>query len=188
MGRQIDIEERGDTLTLRQTRWGRLMAALYRAVVVFPLVMLALMVVFMPDYIFRFAEEEPVTGLFWAAFAGLALLVAGLASTMRYLRRDRWIFDGSSRMVVAEMATLWGEPGRGEADLRELESMGLMRRRWPKKSALILRLKSGREETVFSGRGMGAELESVADSIMEFLRRQRYHIELERLDDTDEEA
>lgn len=187
MARHIEIETGSDSLTLTHTRWGRLVAALYRGLWLFPLVMLGLMVVFMPDYVFRFAEEEPLPGLYWAAYAALALLVAALASTLRYLRSDQWKFDGSSRVVAAEVSALWGEPGRGEADLRDVEAFSLARHRWPKKSELKLHLESGEQEVVFARRGGADELEAVADEIMEFMRRHRYHVELRTVDDHDED-
>lgn len=183
---RIELQKSGDSLTIEWSRTGRLMAALHRAVMLFPMLMGGLAIFFMPDYVCRYAEEEPVTGLFWGSVAGLALLITFLAATLRYLRRDRWIFDGADRKVIAEVRTLWGEPAVGEAELRELEALMLRTRRYPGRSELKLRLDSGEEEVLVEGRGVAKELEDAAQTIVDFLRDQRYHVDLERLDDIED--
>ncbi len=183
MSPQIELEISGDVLTVRWSRRGRLMAALYRGIKLFPLIMGGLAIFFMPDYVFRFAEEEPVTGLFWGSLAALALLISFLASSLRYFRSDQWIFDGSELVVAAEVQTLWGKPARGEAELRELEALMLETQKWPRRSRLGMRLESGEEEILLQAHGLGDELDEVAETIFEFLRDQRYHIDLERVED-----
>lgn len=188
MTRRIEMQESGDILTVQWSRMGRLIAAIHRVIKLFPFVMGGFAIFFMPDYVCRFAEEEPVTGLFWGSIAALSLLICFLAGTLRYLRRDRWIFDGSDRILIAEVQTLWGEPATGEADLRNLEALMLHTRRYPWRSALHLRLESGEEEVLIEGHGMGEELDQTTQKIMDFLRDQRYHVDLERLDDREKEV
>lgn len=185
MTTQIEMEQSGDVLTVRWSRRGRAMLALYRTLKLFPWVMGGLAVFFLPDYFFRYAEEEPVTGLFWGSLAALALLITLLAATLRYLRNDQWIFDGTDRTVTAEVQTLWGDPAQGEAELRELEALMLRTRAWPRKSQLMMRLESGEEEVLFANHGLSTELEEIADRIIDFLREQRYHVDLERIDGDD---
>ena len=187
MNAQIEVERSGQTLTIRWTRRGRLMSALYRGAKLFPLIMGGLAIFFMPDYVCRFAEEEPVTGLFWGSLAGLALLISFLASTLRYFRSDRWIFDGANRTVTAEVKTLWGQPGVGEADLRDLEALRVRARRWPRTSEMRLRLDSGEEEVIVAGHGMGEQISEAAEEIRDFLRDQRYQVALESIDEHESE-
>lgn len=183
MSPQIEYTEHEDVLTVGYTRRGRLMAALHRMLILFPLVMAGLAFFFLPDYIFQLREAEPVPGLFLASLAGLALLVAGLAATLRYLRRDKWTFDGGARKVIATVETLWGKPGEGEVEMREVEALAIKTRRWPARSELHIHLDSGQQEVMFAGRGLADEIEDIADGIIEFLREQRYHVDLIDADD-----
>lgn len=179
---QLKYIESDQTLIVEWTRRGRFLAAFYRAIKVFPIAMGALAIFFLPDYLGRFRGEEPFPGLFWLSLAMLAVLGSALVALFRFMRRDRWIFDGTERKVVAEVKTLYGRPSTGEAELREVEALLLDSRGGLRRSALMLRLDSGEEEELFSGNGLGDDLEEVAERVMGFMREQRYQVELQRVD------
>lgn len=188
MIRKITIHREGDILTLEWSRWGRAVSGWYRGIKLFPWVMGGFTVFFMADYLCRYAEEEPLPGLFWGSLVALSLLISSLAAVVRYFRRDRWIFDGEDRVVVAEVGSLRGKPARGEEDLREVEAVLLVENGWPGTSAVALRFGSGAEERLFAGHGMSSEMEAAAGEIREFLREQRYHVDLLRNDEISDEA
>ena len=183
MSAQIECTEKDNVLTVGFSRRGRLMASLYRIALLFPLIMGGLAIFFMPDYIFELREAEPVPGLYIASLAGMALLVSVLSATLRYLRSDMWIFDGNARTVTAQIKTLWGKPGEGEVDMRDVEALAMKTRAWPRRSELHIYLDTGQQEVMFYGRGLADEIEEVAHNVIEFMREQRYHIELIEPDD-----
>ncbi len=183
MSGHIDVEQEGEVLTTRLSLPGRLIAGFYRGAKIFPWLLAIAAVFFFPDYYGRYAEQEPVPGLFWGSIVGLVLLGCFLWGVLRVVRRDRWIFDGKRRDVRAEIQTLWGEPGRGAAGLREIEGLELVANRWPRESELAVWIDSDevgrRREVMFSGPGMVDELRDVGERVVEFLRDQRYYVELD---------
>ncbi len=180
MSKQIAIEQDEQGLTIRPTMLGRIAAALHLALVTLPLAYGGLVIFFAVDYIFRFAEEEPVAGLFWLSLLALALLVAFLVAIVRFLRHETWTFDAGQRAVIADVRGLFGSVGQGEADLREVEALVVQSRSWPAKSELLLRLESGEEEAVLSGRGLKGAVEEAAKAIERFMKEQRYPVDVER--------
>ena len=179
MSKLIKVEQTAQELIIGPTRLGRLVAALQLALVTLPLAYAGLVVFFAVDYIFRFAEEEPVAGLFWLSLLVLAMLFAFLVAIVRFLRHQTWIFDARQRAVIADVRGLFGSVGQGEADLREVAALVVDRRSWPAKSELRLRLDSGEEEPILTGRGLGAAIEEAAQAIDGFMKEQRYPIDVE---------
>lgn len=179
--KQLELEKEGDLLVASWSRWGRLRGAGGLVLKTAPLAFAALAIFFAPDvFLGDITEREPVRGLFWLSLAGLALAVGVLVGLFRLLRRVRWIFDGGERKVTAEVKTLMGAPAAGEAELRDVAALlvvsgGLFRR-----SALKMRLKSGEEEELFSGTGLGSEVDELAEELREFFRSQRYEVEVLR--------
>ncbi len=181
MARKIVWEITDDVLIVRRSKYGRFSAGLYAAAKTFPLALGAAAVFFSPDYFFgRITADEPVPGLFWLSLVLIALFASFLWALFQFLRRDRWIFDGEGRILVAEVKTLFGGPATGEAELRELEALLLQSRGGPRKSALRLRLASGEEEVLFSGHGLGEELTELSEVITNYLREYRFQVSVER--------
>ena len=187
MSSLFEVEEDGSVLTLRWSLYGRIVAGIYRGIKIFPWLLLIAVVFFLPDYIGGFSDEEPVTGMFWGSIVALVVLGCFLWGVLRVVRRGRWIFDGDERTITAEVKTLWGDPARGEARLRELETLEVITRRWPRSSEVAIIIDSeeaGEErEVLFSGHGMGDEIEEIGQRILDFLKRQRYQVEFKTNDD-----
>ncbi len=190
MAKRLELNEESGELTVQLTLWGRVVAGTFRGIKIFPWLALIAGVFFLPDYIGRYRAEEPVTGLFWLSILSLVFLGCFLWGVLRVLRRDRWVFDGNSRRVIAEVPRLFRQPARGEADLREIEALQLKTRRFPFESELTVRIDTAdegvRTETILAEPGMGAQIEQAADAIIEFLRDHRYYVDLERADEHDE--
>ncbi len=176
-----EIEDNQSHLLIRASQWGRWMAALTRGVMVAPLAMGALMVVFMPDYLFRWAEEEPMTGAYWLAFSLLAGLAGFLSGLGRYLRRDQWAFDVQSEQIVAETQGMWGPPKRGEAALEELAALELYEGPLWRRNILGIRLHSGERKPIGWRWGGADELASIGQSIADFVAPVA-DVEVERVD------
>lgn len=188
MASRIDIQRDGPVLTLGWTLWGRVVGGFYRAVKIFPWLAGIAAVFFLPDYWGRYAEEEPVPGLFWGSILALVLLGCFLFGVLRVVRDERWMFDGEERSVIAEVQLLWASPKQGEIPLRNLEAVELTTRTWPFSSELAIRIDDPEaerdREVVFEEPGMASEFEKAADAIMEFLKQERYHdVELIRGED-----
>ncbi len=182
-----EIYEEEDHLRVEASQWGRWMAALARGVMVAPLAMGALMVIFMPDYLFRWAEEEPMTGAYWLAFSVLAGLVGFLSGLGRYLRRDRWIFDVETEAIIAESQGMWGPPKSGEASLRELEALELYEGPMWKRTMLGIRLDSGERKPIGWRWGGVQELRAIGEQVASFVAPV-VDVALEEVDSPPEQA
>ncbi len=174
-------------LVVQITRWGRLWAALTRWLVIVPVAFFAAVVFFTPDLMFgTVRQEEPVPGLFVLTLLGLAVAGATLFSVSRYLRWERWIFDGEARKVFAEARTMFGMTQRGDADLRDISHLLLDARSGVVAvSRLGLELKDGHQEILLSGRGIGDEVQKVGEAVKEYLRECRYPVELIDVDESE---
>lgn len=186
MGTNIDIKQSDQALVLRLSLWGRIRAGIERGVKILPWLLGIAVVFFIPDYIGQYADQEPVAGLFWGTVAALAVLGSALWGVTRVFRQDVWIVDVSERTLSAEIRTLWtmfGEPGRGVVDLRNIDAVELTTARWPKRSEVAVRLQidehGTKREVMFEAHGMADEIEEVARRLVDYLEQQRYFVDLE---------
>lgn len=192
MTQRIELQEENGQLTVALTLWGRVVAGTFRALKIFPWLLVIAVVFFLPDFIGQYTVGDPIPAIFWwASIVGLVILLAGLWGVLRVVRRDRWIFDGGDRQVIAEVPRLWRAPVRGEAELRQIEALELTTRRFPFESKLEVRIDTDEEgirrESIISEPGMAEQLEKTGEAIIEFLRRHRYYVDLERPDEQEEE-
>ena len=170
----------GDVLIVEWTRRGRLRIAFLRWLVVMPVAFFAMVVFFTPDILFgRVRAVEPVPGLFLLTLVLLALLGSGLFALARYLRKERWIFNGETRELLGETYVLYGTGESGRVELREikeilLEDFGARFRA----SRLGVEMNDGSQEELFRARTMGADLRIVGENIRDFMRDQRYAVPL----------
>lgn len=181
MKAQIQYQREGGLLEVERTLRGRLWAALIVMVKVFPFAAGGLAIFFAPDVLFGdVVEKEPFPGLFWLSLLGISIIIMALAGLVRFLRRERWVFDGSQGFVRAEVYSFIGAPAVGEAGLDEIKKLHLELGRGLGQSALWMELSDGAKELLFSGNGVAAELEALAQRIEEYLKEQRYFISIER--------
>ncbi|TXD39127.1 hypothetical protein FRC98_01615 [Lujinxingia vulgaris] len=174
----IVAAEREGALEVGRSRLGQARAAVGRAALAFPLVMGALALVLLPDYLGRYREAEPVAGLYWVALAMMALLFAAIVGSVSALRHERWIFDGPGRQLQVQVR-LMASVQEAAVPMRDVERLHLMRGAGLRPSRLDVVLKEGRRETLARGYFVGERLEEVGQVICDYLRSHRFFVELE---------
>jgi hypothetical protein len=159
------LEQTDEKLTLEETTRGRLAAALGRFAVSFPLVFLGLSFFFIPDYIGRYAEAEPVPGLFWLVVFAVAILIALILATLRFVRFERWTFDRKKGEIVYQTHGLYGAGVEAAVKLDQITRVGLERRSPPLESFVVIDLTDGHREIIARRRGAIVELETIVTSV-----------------------
>jgi hypothetical protein len=165
-------------LEIRATLGGRLAAAAVRFAVWTPLGMAGLSVLFLPDYLGQYRQDEPVTGLFWAALAGLAVFAGLIAAGVRLMRRDIWLLSPDRDAIVFATQPLVGRTRESHIDWSELTSVDWRPRGFGRSSTLSFQFEGHPEETVASTR-LGAEpIAPMFDKIKAFLAEHRPDVEV----------
>lgn len=175
----IEAAEREGALEVGRSRLGQARAAVGRAALSFPLVMGALALILLPDYLGRYREAEPVPGLYWVALAMMSLLFAVIVGSVSALRRERWVFDGPGRQLQVRVRLMASVQEAG-VPLRDIEGLELVRGGVGGHARLDVVLKEGRRETLARGYFLDDRLEVVGQAISDYLKAHRFFVELER--------
>lgn len=164
-------------LEVGPTGWGRFVWALERWALVWPMVMGALSLFYLPDYLGRYSETASDSTIFWVSLLAVASFVSLLLAVMRFLRHERWIFDGESRELVYQTRTLYGTLQEASVDLRDIRKVEVGRGRGLGASTIVVEFAAGHREVLCKTRwGMG-EVEGIAAGLRVFLKSARYDVE-----------
>src|SRR5690554_4203023 len=180
MAEVIRATEVDEALELGRSAWGRARAGLGRAALTFPLGMLALAVVLLPDYLGRFRHTEPVAGLYWASLALMALLLAVIVGAVGSLRRELWIFDGPARELRVRVSLIAGTQ-EAAVPLRDIQRLELVEGGRGGFASLDVILAEDRRETLAKGYFLAERLEDVGEATCDYLKKHRFQVALSRV-------
>lgn len=172
------IHNDGERLEISPSGRGRFVWALERFAIGTPLLFGAMAIFFLPDYLGRYAREQPAPGLFWLSLLMVAMLIASLLAVLRFLRHERWTFDAGARQIAYETRTFYGPMHGAEEALGNVTRVEMQGGRWPRTSTVTIELGEGVREMVCRVRGGADELVAIARALEEFFKRHRYRVEV----------
>ncbi|MBA2660866.1 MAG: hypothetical protein H0U74_01110 [Bradymonadaceae bacterium] len=156
---------------------GRLVWALERWALVMPAALLGLILFFLPDYVGRYAEQEPFRGLVLLAIVALAAFVSMLLAVLRYVRHERWVFDAEERRLAYHTRTLYGVTHDESVELREIATVVVTLRASPKQSTIEVGLEGGHREVICQTRWRPSELTAISEAMRDFFKQGRFKVE-----------
>lgn len=152
-----------DVLEVGRGRLGRMTHAATRFVLWFPVGLVAVSAVFLPDYLGHYRAEESVGGIFWWVMAAVAAFVAFIGAFVRFSRRDTWLFDVAGERVVFRARPMIGRSATATIELDRLERVRFQAQGAPKESSIRLEFRGHRDELL-------AETHLGADRLREVYR------------------
>ncbi|QDG53969.1 hypothetical protein FIV42_25470 [Persicimonas caeni] len=158
------------TFNIGQTPAGRAAAAMERFVFIFPLIVLGGSIFFLPDYIGRYREQEPMPGFLFLALVLTALFIGLVASTLRFFRNDLWVVDAGEGMLVYQASRVFGkgfEQAGIELDMVERFIVNIEDA--PRDSEIFVRVDGHGTERVISSRFGVESVREAADELKAFL-------------------
>lgn len=170
---QFYTEETSGALAIGESARGRAIGALTRGLVVAAGASALLSIFLLPDFIGRYAEREPVAGLYALSLAGLAGLAGFALGLSRWLRRERWLLDARAGALVLERGLGRGEPMSEAIDLEHVSAIEWARRPWFRASTLDAVMSDGHTIPLLSAPAFDASLDRVVDAVEEYCRRER---------------
>lgn len=176
-----EVEHIDEGLEIRATLRGRLAAATVRFVIWTPLVMAGMSVLFLPDYLGQYRQDEPVTGLFWAALAALAVFAGLIAAAVRLMRRDVWLLSPQREAVVFATRPWVGRARESHIDWAELDSVEWKPRRMGRRSMLSLRFDGRPPETVATTRLGADSIAAVFETLKRYLAEHRPDVDVQTI-------
>ena len=117
----------GDRLAITPTSAGRGTAATIRFLLWTPVAMLGFTILFMPDYLCQYREQQPVSVAFWVVIGAAALFIGAVGAFVRFSRRDRWTFEAGADEIVVEADPLVGRSARASAAFGEWTGLRAVR-------------------------------------------------------------
>jgi hypothetical protein len=172
-----DVERRDGALAVEHTRLGRLADGVVRCAVWAPLAMFGLSLLFMPDYVCQYREQQPVPGLFWGVMAAAASVIAAIAGFVRYARRDTWLLDVREGVVVFRANPLVGPAAEASAELSNL-SLVRARRAGPLRvSGVAVELDGHPDEEICESRFGWSTVSNVYRELKAFAEEHRLDVD-----------
>lgn len=174
--------EHGQVFEAAPTSAGRVAAALERFAFLVPVIVIGGGLFFLPDYFGRYREQEPVPGFFLAALLGGAALIGLFASTLRYLREERWVIDVGEGLLVYETNRLFSaQVEQAGIELDRVERFRLETASFPGATGLFVELDDGSiTERIFETRLGGSSIVEVAAQLEAFIEGRRLDIPVDR--------
>ncbi len=153
-----------------QTPAGRAAAALERFVFIFPLIVLGGSIFFLPDYLGRYREQEPMPGFLFLALVISAAFIGLVASVLRFFRNDLWVIDTQEGMLVYQASrVLRGGFDQAGIELDMVERFIVKLEDSPKDSGMYVRVEGEGTERVVESRFGARSIEEAADELRAFL-------------------
>ena len=159
-----------DTLQIGPTRVGRASAAIERFVFLAPVVAIIGAIFFLPDYVGRYQEQEPVPGLLAGVLAIFSVFVGLVAGVMRFLRGELWVLDAGERALIYQTNRVIGTGVQQAAiDLDQIERVWVEVKDTPRTSGMYLSIVDGPQRERMLDTRFGAEaLDEVAEQLEAF--------------------
>jgi len=173
-----DVERRDAAIAVEQTVAGRLAEGLVRFAVWAPLAMAGLSLLFMPDYVCQYREQQPVPGMFWGVMAVAAFVIAGIAGFVRFSRRDTWVVDAREGALVFRADPLIGPSAEATAQLSEVRAIRMRRAGFPRVSGIAVELDGHPDETICTSRFGWSTVSNVSEELEAFLGAHDLEIDL----------
>lgn len=165
-------------VVVEPTTAGRLAGAAVRFAIWAPVAMFGLSLMFMPDYLCQYREQEPVPGMFWMVMLVGAAFIGALGAFVKFARRDVWAFDAEAQEVVFEANPLFGQSARTAADLDQWTALRAERSAMPGRSSIAVGLAEHPDERICESRFGWSPLSGVWEDLVAFVDDQRLDVEL----------
>jgi hypothetical protein len=173
-------ERDSQIFTLGLTPAGRLWAALERLFFLFVALAVGGVIFYLPDYLGRYREEEPVPGMLFALLIGGVFLISLVAALLRFFRNDLWVVDADEGALVYQAGRLFGRGVQQTGiDFEYIERFLVDVKNAPRDSRLLVQLSDGGGERMLVTRFGADSLSRAADDLGAFLRSRGIDIPIE---------
>jgi hypothetical protein len=170
--------EEDNALQIGPTPIGRLMAASERFAMVFLFAIFAGGIFFLPDYIGRYRENEPEPGFYVYLLLICGLFVAFVASLVRFLRKEVWVFDLDEKMLVYESSRMLGGFQQAGVELADVEHLSYEPAAFPSTSGIYVTVEGAeRVETICESRFGHDSIASIAAELASFIDESGWDID-----------
>lgn len=174
-----EVERSDGAVAVRQTTPGRLAEAFVRFAVWGPLAMVGLSLLFMPDYVCQYREQQPVPGMFWGVIGAAALVIAGMAGFVRYARRDTWILDAREGQLVFRADPLIGPSAEATAQLSDVQAIVARQVSFPRVSGVAVELDGQPDEAICTSRFGWSTVSNVFGALETFVDAHDLDVDLQ---------
>lgn len=160
-----------------QTPAGRAAAALERFAFIVPLIVLGGSIFFLPDYLGRYREQEPMPGFLFLALIITAVFIGLVASALRFFRNDLWVIDATEQMLVYQASRVVGQGfEQSGIELDMVERFIVRIADAPRDSEIFVRVDGHGTERVISSRFGVESVREAADALGAFLEENGIEI------------
>ncbi|MFB6350893.1 MAG: hypothetical protein ABEN55_12730 [Bradymonadaceae bacterium] len=166
-------------MTVEPTTAGRLAAAAMRFARWTPIAAFGLGLLFMPDYLCHYREQQAASAMFWVVIGAGALFIGAVGAFVRFSRRDRWTFDSRSGEIVVEAQPLVGRAASATADLGEWRGLEAVRSPMLSQSRIELRFDDRPDEEICESRLGWATIADVWDELDTFVGESGLNVDID---------
>lgn len=178
-----ETKKQNGELVVEPTTAGRLAAAGMRFARWTPIALAGLALLFMPDYLCHYREQQPAAAMFWVVIGAGGLFIGLVGAFVRFSRRDRWRFDSRSRDIVVEAEPLVGRSARATADLGRWTGLHAVRSPMLSQSRIDLRFEERPDELICESRFGWATIADVWDELDTFVGEAQLDVDIDETSD-----
>ena len=180
---QFFSETQEGVLVFGETPKGRVLAALRRTLIAFVGCTLAVTVVLLPDYFFRYKDISPKPGLFFLSIALLAGLLAFAFGFARFARNERWVLDPAQNVLILERSVFGKERPQEQLDLSFVVRCQIAPGRLGLGRVVLVWLQDHDEPphalTLVGGWGAGDGVDEIYSQIKQFTKKRKLRVAFE---------
>jgi hypothetical protein len=170
----------GRTFNIGASAYGRLGAAMERFVFVFAMLLIGGSLFFVPDYIGRYREQEPVFGFLFLALVITVLFVSLVAGALRLFRNDLWSVDAGEGLLVYQANRLIRKGFEQTAvELDMVRRFVVKLDDPPRESEFLVELEDHGPERIVEARFGSHSFRDAAEELREFLSAEGIDIPVE---------
>jgi hypothetical protein len=172
--------QKDKTFNIGASAYGRLGAAMERFVFVFAMLLIGGAIFFVPDYIGRYREQEPMPGFLLLALVIAVLFISLVAATLRLYRNDLWSVDAGEGLLVYQANRLIRKGFEQTAvDLDRVRRFVVKLDDPPKDSEFLVELDDQGPERVVEARFGSYAFREAAEELRAFLAAENIDIPVE---------
>jgi hypothetical protein len=168
------------TFNIGASASGRAAAALERFVFVFAMLAIGGSIFFLPDYLGRYREQEPMAGFLLLTLVISVLFISLVAAILRMRRNDLWSVDAGEGMLVYQANRLFRKGFEQTAvELDMVRRFVAKLNDAPRDSELFVELEDHGPERIVEARFGADAIRQAAEDLREFLAAEDIDIPVE---------
>jgi len=144
-----------------------------------PLAVLGLGLLFMPDYLCHYREQQPASAMFWVVIVAGGLFIGAVAAFVRFSRRDGWMFDPRAGEIIVEARPLVGRSARATADIDDWVGLRADRSSVLSSSRIEARFADRPDERICESRFGWSTIADVWDELDTFVDEADLNVDIE---------